>query len=64
MAIQDTLRHALSVVRKQRNSLQCGEPWLDSDDMVNVQQIWDRDRLEQYVQHLRELEVKLRELLA
>lgn len=63
MTIKDTLRAALNVVRKQRNSLQGGEPWLDGDDMVNVQQIWDKDHLERYVRYLIALEAKLTEEL-
>lgn len=61
--IKDTLRACLSVVRKQRNWLQGGEPWLAGDELVNVQHIWDKDNLELYVRHLQELEAKLQEEL-
>lgn len=61
---EKTLRSAKDAVKGFRIELEGGEPWLDGDDMVNVQRIWDRDKLKEYAGHLGDLEDILVGLLA
>lgn len=53
---RSTLKHARDAVRGLRIELEGGEPWLGGEDMVSVQRIWERDRRDKYVGHLRDLE--------
>lgn len=58
------LADARQAIKSFRTRLEGAEKWLGGDDMVNVQQIWDRDKLEQYVEHLGQLEDTYAGLLA
>lgn len=61
---EKTLRSAKDTVKSFRIELESGEPWLDGDDMVNIQRIWERDKLEGYAGYLGNLEDILVGLLA
>ena len=54
--IREHLAAAKQAIKSFRIHLKGTEGWLDGDDMVSVQQVWDRDKLEQYVEHLGQLE--------
>lgn len=54
--IRKHLSDAKQAIRSYRVHLEGAESWLDGADMVHVQAVWDRDKLEQYVEHLGQLE--------
>jgi hypothetical protein len=57
------LKSARDTIKALRVELEGAEPWLDRDDMVLIQRVWDRDRRDEYIEHLRSLEDALGELL-
>jgi hypothetical protein len=61
---EEILRNARDAVKSLRVELQGAQPWLDGDDMVSVHRIWDRTRLEEYLEHIGQLEDMLVGLLA
>ena len=62
--IRKHLADAKQAIRSSRIRLGGAEPWLDGDDMAIIQQVWERDKLDQYIEHLGQLEDTLAGLLA
>lgn len=62
--IKKHLTDARRAIRRCRVELEGAEPWLDGEDMVVVQRIWDRALLERRIEHLGQLEDTFAGLLA
>ena len=62
--IKKHLTDAKRAIRSCRVGLEGAEAWLDGEDMVVPQCIWDRARLERRIEHLGQLEDTFAGLLA